>query len=226
MKRNVVVVIALALSGALFAGYLMSCGGGGGGDSGSGGTTYPPSYANAKIIFVTHTIDTGNLKSWMPECSSQSTGLAAADCICQEHAVRWGNLSGTYKAWLSDSTTSASQRLNHSTQPYVNRRGEQIAANWTALTNGAMQCNDIMNFDESGEPMSTQFNMVWTGTDSFGNIPAGTLRNCSNWTSSTASGAGAWVGLTTSISQNFGGCWTNWGWRLCDDWNRLYCVEQ
>jgi hypothetical protein len=148
----------------------------------------------------------------------------AADCICQEHAVRWGNLSGTYKAWLSDSTTSASSRLSHSSQPYVNRRGDLIAANWTALTNGTMQCTDVTNYNESGDISSAQFNLVWTGTNASGNTYTG---NCSNWTSASA-GASAWVGCASTDTgyPNFNGCWTGWGSRPCDDWNRLYCVEQ
>ncbi len=171
-------------------------------------------------------MDSGNLKNWMPECSGVSTGLEAADCLCQLHAERWGNLSGTYKAWLSDSTTSASARLSHSSQPYVNRRGQLIAANWTELTNVTLQCNDVMNYDESGEFMSTQFNMVWTGTDSSGNIATyeGVMRNCNDWTSSTA--LGGYVGLSSSNPSCAGGGWTFWGMRNCIDPNRLYCVEQ
>jgi len=213
---------------ALFMALLPSCGGSG--DGGSGGDnqppTYPSSYSNAKIIFVTHTIDNGNLIGWMPECSGRSTGLEAADCICQEHATRWGNLSGTYKAWLSDSTTSASSRLNHFNGPYVNRRGEQIAANWTELINGTLQCTNEINYDESGEYMSEQFSLVWTGTDASGNVHEW-QKHCDNWTSGDA-----WVGGmcgSTIVPQyygNFDGCWTEWGWRDCDGWNRLYCVEQ
>ncbi len=47
MKRNIFVLIALLLSGTIFASYLVSCGGGGGGGSGSGGTT---PLSNAKDI--------------------------------------------------------------------------------------------------------------------------------------------------------------------------------
>lgn len=230
MKRNTPVVMSLVFSAAILAGYLVSCGGDGGGGESATTTTYPSNYADSKIIFVTHTIDDGNLKGWMPKCSTKSTGLEAADCICQEHAVRWGNLSGTYKAWLSDSTTSASSRLSHSNQPYVNRRGARIAANWTELTNGTLLCNDVMNYDESGDYLSTQFNLVWAGTDAFGNIRS-PLKNCNNWTSGAAS-SGGWVGAATvdPYWPNFGGCWTEWvhlnGWRDCDGWNRLFCVEQ
>ena len=206
-----------------------ACGGGGGGGGGGGSapTTYPSSYANFKIIFVTSTIDTGNIKGWLNNvCANRSTGVESADCICQEHAVWWGNLSGTFKAWLSGSTstTSISARLSHSTQPYVNRRGDQIAANWTTLTSGTLQCSDLMYYDESGQPTSAQFNMVWTGATATGGIYT-PLNNCNNWTNSTGSWGGM-VGICTSITSNFSGCWTRWGVRPCDDWNRLYCVEQ
>ena len=223
IKKSGFVYLIVSLS----IGFVMiSCGGSGDGGSGGGNQppTYPSSYPNAKIIFVTHTIDNGNLRGWMPECSGRSTGLEAADCICQEHATRWGNLSGTYKAWLSDSTTSASSRLTHFNGPYVNRKGEQIAANWTELTNGTLQCTDKMNYDESGEYMSTQFDLVWTGTDASGNIHP-YLKHCNNWTSG-APGYGGMCGGVTAPTSNFGGCWTQWGWRDCDDHNRLYCVEQ
>jgi hypothetical protein len=206
---------------------LIACGGSGGDENGGSNETYPPSYTTGKIIFVTHTAYKGDLSSWMTQCSSLS-GLQAADCICQQHAQIWGNLSGTYKAWLSDSTTSASSRLSHSSGPYVNRRGDFIAANWAALA--TLQCTDVTNYDESGEFMSLQFDLVWTGSDSSGNILA-PPRHCNNWTSGSPS-VGGWVGCSSADTgyPNFNGCWSEWvdgnGWRDCDGWNRLYCVEQ
>ena len=105
-NRNLFVNFALLFMVAMF---FIACGssGGDGSDDPYIYSDYPPNYPNAKIIFVTHTIDSGDLSSWMVECQHLK-GLEAADCICQQHAERWGNLSGTYKAWLSDSTTLAS----------------------------------------------------------------------------------------------------------------------
>lgn len=207
---------------------IVACGGGSDGDDPDyfyDFSSYPPTYPNAKIIFVTHTIDTGDLSSWMVECQHLK-GLEAADCICQQHAERWGGLSGTYKAWLSDSITSASSRLTHSDTPYVNRRGEHVVANWDELTAGTLQSNDIMNYDEGGDYMSTQFHLVWTGTDRFGNTIDPT-KTCNNWNSGNA-WDGGYAGSATvdEYYDNFAGCWTEWGWRDCDGWNRLYCVEQ
>ena len=85
-----------------------------------------------------------------------------------------------------------------------------------------------MNYDEGGDYMSTQFNLVWTGTDRFGNTLAPT---CTDWTNEVAWNSGD-VGSATvdEYWPNFGGCWTEWvdgnGRRACDLWNRLYCVEK
>jgi hypothetical protein len=43
--------------------------------------------------------------------------LSGADAKCQSEANTAG-LSGTYKAWLSSTTTNAANRLNHATVPY------------------------------------------------------------------------------------------------------------
>ncbi len=186
--------------------------------------SYPSSYPNAKIIFVTSEVGDGNLIGWMSECSGRSTGLEAADCICQAYAKR-GKLSGTYKAWLSDATTSASSRLSHSGLQYVNRRGKLIAANWSELANGARPCDSIMNYDENGEIRQLPYQLVWTGTDGFGNIHS-LLKYCDNWTSGVSS-AGGMCGITiVPTNGNLDACWTQWGWRPCDDLNGLICVEQ
>jgi hypothetical protein len=204
---------------------ILACGGGGGDDT--GWSDYPPSYPGSKIIFVTSHMGSGDLKSWRTACSDEATGLEAADCICQEHADIWGDLSGTYKAWLSDSTTSAASRMTPFDGPYVNRRGERIADNWTQLTDGTLACTDIMNYNESGDESSTQFHMVWTGTGLFGDIqnPSWT---CSDWTSRAVEVFGVYGTATgnTLGSDPRNGCWTYWHWTECDRPNRLYCVEQ
>src|SRR4029077_17175057 len=52
-------------------------------------------------------------------------GLTGADPKCQSLATA-AVLPGTYKAWLSDDTTSAASRLTHSTNPYVLVDGKTI----------------------------------------------------------------------------------------------------
>jgi hypothetical protein len=214
-----------------------SCAGGGGG-SGSQEETLPSSYPGKKIIFVTSMADDGDLRQWMSQCSGRSAGIEAADCICQQHAQIWGNLSGTYKAWLSDSTHGAASRLSHSTVPYVNRKGEQIAANWTELT--AAPCSELWNQTETGDAVANVSTLVWTGSDSAGNLVISSYthgpRTCDDW-ASDGIGHSGYVGSSgvDSYWPNFPGCWSEWvetsthepvGWRDCDLWNHLYCFEQ
>jgi len=80
-------VIALLIGLAVLSIVLASCGGGGGG----GGSTIPV----AHVAFVTSTTYTANLG-----------GIAGADAKCQARANAAG-LPGTFKAWISDSTTDA-----------------------------------------------------------------------------------------------------------------------
>ena len=223
MKRSRIWSFVRSMGTLFFALTLFSCGGcGDGDDAAAPETSYPSSYPNAKIIFVTSYGGDGNLKAWEPDCSGRSTGLEAADCICQAYA-RKGKLSGTYKAWLSDSKTSAASRLAHADVPYVNRRGKVIANNWSDLTSGALLCSDEMRYSETGEYMPDK--LVWTGTDKSGNIHPYN-KHCNDWTSGAA-GLGGMCGAVYGVPQNFGGCWTEWGWRPCDDQrNCLYCVEQ
>ena len=72
------------------------------------GDTLTPSPTPApKRVFVTSTTYKGNLG-----------GLAGADAKCQTRANA-ASLGGTWKAWLSDSTTSAASRLTQSVSGYI-----------------------------------------------------------------------------------------------------------
>src|SRR5690242_2782849 len=78
-----------------------------------------------KLVFVTSTLQTGNLG-----------GLTGADMICQARAAA-GGLRGIFKAWLSDTTASPSTRFTRSKKPYVLLDGTVIANNWADLTDGS-----------------------------------------------------------------------------------------
>jgi hypothetical protein len=206
--------------GWLLGGLLLAaCADGGGPDAGDAGL--PTTYPGQKVIFITSMAGEGKLITWLAACSGRSTGLEAADCICQEHAKRWGNLSGTYRAWLSDSSHSAAARLAHSSEPYVNRRGEVVAADWASLA--TLQCTDVLGYDEAGEPTS---GLLWTGSQPSGD--AGTeYETCREWNSSGAGATGlAGSATVDAYRANFPGCWSAWGLRACDDQNRLACFEQ
>ena len=79
-----------------------------------------------KIVFVTSTTYSGNLG-----------GLAGADAECQAQADS-ASLLGTFKAWISDSTTDATDtaRFTRSIAPYLLPDGTLVANNFNHLVSG------------------------------------------------------------------------------------------
>jgi hypothetical protein len=154
-------------------------------------------------------------------------GLAGADSGCQALA-KAAKLPGTYKAWLSDDTSSAAARLTHSTVPYVLSDGATVvASDWNQLTSGTL--NHAIDLTERGNaPPTTSYcapgaSTVWTDTATTGAEYA-VGNNCSNWTGGSSQ---AWLG---------GATFTNWEWTaycsgsaFCSNAAivaSLYCVEQ
>jgi hypothetical protein len=154
-------------------------------------------------------------------------GLSGADAKCQSLATAAG-LSGTYKAWLSDDTSSAASRLSHSTGPYALVDGTVVAANWAGLTSGTLQ-NGISKTESGGSPPQTYLfacvtntTLAWTGTKADGTNLVSS--NCSNWNGLSG---GAVLGLPA---------WTNSAWTdecempaaaiTCEGTAVLYCIEQ
>jgi hypothetical protein len=84
--------------------------------------------AHKKRVFVSSQNGNGNMG-----------GLAGADATCQSEADA-AQLTGTFKAWLSDSTASPATRFTHNPGWYVNygdypgyQNGAKIADNWADL---------------------------------------------------------------------------------------------
>lgn len=129
------------------------------------------------LVFVTSTTHTGNLG-----------GLAGADAICQARADAAG-LGGTFRAWLSDSTTAARDRLTRAGVPYVRVDGVQVAANFADLTDGALMQPILLTEGGAVDPQGA----VWTGTTPAGELSVAT---CLDW----RSGGGADGGV---IGESF-----------------------
>jgi hypothetical protein len=177
--------------------------------------------ATARIVFVSSALYDGNLN-----------GLSGADMKCQTLAMAAG-LTGTYEAWLSDSTTSAAFRLTHASVPYVLVDGTVVAQNWNALISGGDLLHAIDETESGGPPPVGTFQcggsdpLVWTYTDPSGN-PLGGGSDCSDWKSSTV--AAAFTGAADIAS------WPNWtqdcqsgpglSASTCADTAALYCVQQ
>ncbi|MBN2518057.1 MAG: hypothetical protein JXB14_04385, partial [Candidatus Altiarchaeota archaeon] len=65
-------------------------------------------------------------------------GLEDADTLCNMRASE-ANISGDFKAWISDPSDSAWNRLHHSTVPYKLPSGITIADNWDELVSGQLK---------------------------------------------------------------------------------------
>lgn len=162
---------------------------------------------HAKRVFVTSTSSTGNLG-----------GLIGADQICQNLADST-SLNGTWKAWLSDSVTSVSNRFTHSSiYPYILvDETTKIADNWSNLTSATLAANINMTEAKTVDLKAK----VWTNSNSDGTIVStdpGLV--CDDWSN---------VKKTTAIygKNNFTTSqWTNFDSVLCNKPMSLYCFEQ
>jgi len=163
----------------------------------------------AKKVFVSSVSYSGLLR-----------GLSGADQKCQDLATS-ANLSGTWKAWLSDSTASAGGRLNHWTHWYILTDGmTKIADNWAGLTSGSLLSS--INKTENGATVSAQ-RLIWTNTGSDGSkINTSKATTCNNWSSSLFIRNGVYG----TNSQYTSAQWTNTGSDQCNRAKYLYCLEQ
>jgi cysteine-rich repeat protein len=170
---------------------------------------------SAYWVFVTSTkFDGGDVMS-----------LANADAICTTLAEKNILISGVYKAWLSDSADSASERLFHSSVRYILPNKAKIADNWTDLTDGTLDL--AISRDETGTPISinpapticdsgnAKDAAVWTGTAPGGDS---TTQHCEDWDTVFATGQ---AGLLNRVDDKWSNCQF-----LCDTQARLYCIEQ
>jgi hypothetical protein len=168
----------------------------------------------SRCAFVTSTTHDGNLG-----------GLEGGDAICQARAGEGGSLAapGTYKAWLSTSSTSAENRLTHATVPYKLVDGTTIADDWDDLTDGSLDAAFALT-QEGGPPARTE---TWTGTDAAGNFFGD---DCVAWTDATppppppdpAETAGT-AGNTSEVDFQ----WTSATIFLgCNPELHLYCLQQ
>ncbi len=146
-------------------------------------------------------------------------GLAGADTKCQA-AANNANLGGTWKAWLSTDTTSASSRLYHSSIPYKLINGQTVSNDWDELTTGFLPPVYLRN------PISrTELNAVppepYVFTNTLVNGASVGNNDCSDWQSTIGTPL---LGFSTDQS----GGWTNSGpLNACGNLdNHLYCFEQ
>lgn len=148
-------------------------------------------------------------------------GSACADQYCHDEAVGNPSLPGTYKAWLSTSTSSPFVSFNRSSVPYYGTDGSLVANNWTDFISGAHRAPILSTvpsvFGQNGIIIGDV--LVWTGTNADGTWSS---QSCNNWTSSSASASGT-VGRMSMFSSPG---WTLSGTLACNQPAYLLCVQQ
>jgi hypothetical protein len=154
----------------------------------------------------------------VPVPSGKLGGVAAVDTFCQTTADA-KSLGGTWRAWISDTTSSPSTRFTKATVPYRLLDGSTIANNWTALASGTLQ--HAINIQEDGMPPPAAAVLeVWTGTTASGTYSG---HACANWTNDTNAAPTGDVGVSSVTNSG----WTNIYQQFCDRTTlHVYCFEQ
>ena len=167
-----------------------------------------------KLVFVTSTLHTGDLKT----AGAGATGLEGADNICNLRAQE-GGLPGKYTAWLSDSTTDAKDRVTQAVIPYRRTDLAVVADDFADLTNcGNPECLQVpIHLDQFAVGPLNE--IVWTGTGSDG-IGRPPFLLCDDWTSGIDAHVGV-IGVTSATDFR----WTDVSDVDCDEAFRFHCFQ-
>jgi hypothetical protein len=166
-----------------------------------------------KLIFITSALYSGNLG-----------GVSGADAKCASAATAAG-LSGTYLAWIADSTDASAPatRFTQASVPYRRKDMTRVANNWTGLTSGTLLAD--LNLDENGNPSSISSGN-YSGQKPFhSNVNANGTRvgttACTDWTSTSGNG------LVGDAKQS-GSTWSNSTTQSCSTFATMHilCVQQ
>jgi hypothetical protein len=142
-------------------------------------------------------------------------GHSGADNQCATLASAQ-TLGGTWMAWVSDSTSSPSDRFTQSSDSYRLLDGTLVAHDWSELTSGAL--SHAIDVNEIGATVDNA--PVWTATATNGMAMGG---SCSDFSSTSSSDGVAEVGLSTASDTT----WTDNAADPCNDAHpHIYCFEQ
>jgi hypothetical protein len=170
-----------------------------------------PSFASTgKVVFVTSVTGDGDLSTWT--ASGNLSGITGGDAICRSLANSAG-LANTvnFKAWLSDGSTNAGERLT-SGGPWVRLDGVEVASDQLDLTDGSLFAP--INVTENME-YDTGFG-VWTGTQDDGTTSGNV---CSAWADTGSNG-------TFGVAVYANSQWSESSLSVCTaTWNKIYCFE-
>lgn len=177
------------------------------------GPPLPPFQAQGKLAFVTSVTGDGELASW-PEADPGTAGVEAGDSICRNLAGAAGmDNADAFKAWLSDSSQSAHQRLA-SDGPWIRPDGVPVADTRSDLA--TIPLNTAIAVTEQQDYLDGS--LVWTGTTDDGDTHPD---NCDDWANATSSFDGR-LGAARLTATG----WSSSNTFSCDiPIGRLYCLE-
>jgi hypothetical protein len=155
-----------------------------------------------------------------PLLSSNFGGLSGADAVCNSRASGAG-LSGTFKAWLSDSSASPSTRFTRSSKGYALIDGTMIADDWDDLTDGPL-ATPITTTENGVVDPTPRSTATSTDADGTGLAPEANAY-CLDWTSDSGTPNATQVRGRTNVTDS---TWTNSNTAGCGNTIRLYCFEQ
>lgn len=200
---------------------LLSCGGG------DDGFIVVPEKSELKV-FVTSKSGTGDLSTW--DDADGKTGLEAGDAICQAAADNAG-LSGTFRAWLSTSTTDAYCHIQGLTGTKSDKCGEAAlptaAGPWFRMGDNHPFSDTIdklinqgqvfvpVYYDENNNKVTDYY---FTGTQHTGILSVN--YNCADWTSNSGSDNVS-MGNPLGTTQR----WTSLTTANCVGTRRLLCMQ-
>lgn len=155
-------------------------------------------------------------------------GTAGADALCDKIAnegLQTRGRGGVWKSILSDSQSSAKDRLNLKVGASLkNSKEELVVEQATDLWKGSLLA--AIQFDENGNQINDRLE-VWSGTTTEGVPTEGPtlVTSCTDWNDNTTVTNGGNVGILNSTgagwiqSDEFVGC------AKTDEKARLYCVN-
>ena len=199
-------------------------------DCSSGCTTHANCAPNAQSFCSNGSCQTGRLAFVTSnKYASNIGGVSVGDQRCQAHAADAG-FGGTFLAWLSQPGSSPSTRFNRDGGAWIRpiATKDVIARDWADLVDGTLT-NTLGHTEKGMIPPSGVDRLVWTGTNTLGNVATysnGTVtdNHCSSWSSNLDS-FHAVYGQIGFLDSN----WTDTGFRsVCGSSGalRLYCFQQ
>lgn len=201
-NANVSATITATFSKVGYPDRILNGAGGSSETSGSGGADL-----THQTLFATSTRYRGDIGS-----------LGAADTLCINVAAAGSitqSLGGTWKALMSDSTTSALSRITlHAGKAVKNAFGETLKTDAADLFDGNGTLTAVQ-YDQDAN-LAAAPNGVWTGTTTIGNYSGSA---CLDWTSN---GIGD-NGTAGDVTVTFG--WLEATNGSCNPTKHLYCIN-